>query len=78
MHICRGVLSVSNMSLQVVPSVFGFKSVDMEGQGRILDVVGDELCGVACCMQSSIVMLKYSALRLMHKIKRQKDMCFFF
>ena len=31
----------------------------MEGQGRILNVVvGEELCGVACCMGSGIVVLE--------------------
>ena len=42
----------------------GFKSGDMEGQGRLLDVVvGEELCGVECCMGSGVVVLKYSAIQ---------------
>ena len=39
-------------------------------------VVGEELCGVACCMESGVVVLQYSALqRLMPEIKPQKK-CF--
>ena len=47
----------------------------MEGQGRILDVVvGEELCGVACCLGSGIVVLKYSAIqRLKREIKQDTD-----
>ena len=42
--------------------LFGVKSADMESHGRVSDVVvGEELCGVACCMGSGTVMLKYSA-----------------
>ena len=34
-------------------------------------VVGEELCGVACCMGSGIVVLKYSAIQcLMLEIKQ--------
>ena len=52
--------------------MFGFKSGDIEGQGGILDiVVGEELCGVACCMGSGIVMLQYSAIQhLMSEIQQ--------
>ena len=61
--------------------LFGFQSGDMEGQGRILDVVvvGEELCGVACCMGSGIVVLKNSATQcLMPEIKQQKNRRFYF
>ena len=38
--------------------LFGFKTGDMEGQGRTLDVVvGEELCCIASCMGSGIVVL---------------------
>ena len=57
-----------------------FKSGDMEGQRRICDIdVGKELCGVACCMGSGIVTLKYSAIqRLMGEIKQRENMPFSF
>ena len=50
------------------------KSGDQEDQGRIGDVVvEEELCGVAYCMGSGVVVLKYSVIRrLMCEIKRQK------
>ena len=36
----------------------------MKGYRKILDfVVGEELCGVVCCMESGIVVLKYSAIQ---------------
>ena len=59
--------------------LFGVKSADMESQGRVSDVVvGEELCGVACCMGSGIVVWTYSAIqRLMLEIKQQKHMRFF-
>ena len=68
-----------NTSLQLVPSVFGFKSGDIEGQGRILDVVvGEDLCGIACSIGSGIVVLKYSAIqRMMLEIKQHKNVRFF-
>ena len=41
-------------------------------------VVGEELCGVACCMGSRVVPLKYSAIqRLMPKTKNSKKICAF-
>ena len=69
-----GVFIASNTSPQLVPSVFAWVSVDMAGQGRILDVVvGEELCGVACCMRSGIVVFKYCDIqRLIRKIKQFK------
>ena len=33
-------------------------------------VVGEELYGVACCIESGIVLLQYSAIRLMPEIKQ--------
>ena len=59
--------------------VFGFKSGDMEGQGRLLDVVvGEELCGVDCCMGSGAVVLKYNTIQhLMPEIKQQKVLRFY-
>ena len=52
--------------------MLGFKSGDKEVQWRILDlVVGEEPCGVASCMGSGIVVLKYSAIRLMREIKKK-------
>ena len=64
-HICRGVHSASNASLQLVASVW---------PGGNLDVaVGEELCDVACCMGSGTVVLKYSDIqRLIPEIKRQE------
>ena len=55
-------------------------SVEVRGHGRPgenLDVVvGEELCDMACCMGSGIVVLKYSAIqRLMPEIKQKKKMC---
>ena len=85
-HICRGVHSASNTSLQLVPSVFGFKSGDIESQGELSNVVvGEEPCGVACCVGFGIVMLKCSAMqRMVREIKLQKNnnktffcVCFF-
>ena len=69
-----GVFIASNTSPQLVPSVFAWVSVDMAGQGRILDVVvGEELCGVACCMGSGVFALKHSAIpRLVPEKKRKK------
>ena len=57
---------------------FGFKSGNMESQGRILDVVvGEKLCGVACCMGSGIIVLKDSAIqRLMALNKTAKNVRF--
>ena len=53
------ILPRTRLSNSFQVCLFGFKSRDMEGQGRILDiVVGVELCGVACCMRSGIVELK--------------------
>ena len=53
----------------------GLRSGDKEGQGRILDVVvGEELCDVACCMGSGIVVWKDSAIqRFMHEMKQNKS-----
>ena len=55
--------------------LFGFKTGDMDGQGRVLGVVvGEKLFGLACCMGSGIVMMKYSAIqRLMREIRQQKS-----
>ena len=59
---CSFCLKLVSNSFQAC--LFGFKSGDMEGQVRILDVVvGEELCGVACCMGSGVVKLKYSAVQ---------------
>ena len=60
--------------------LFGFKSGDMEGQGRIFDIIiGEELCDVAWCLGSGIVMLKYSAIQhLTHKKTQQNYVCFCF
>ena len=41
-------------------------------------VVSEELCGVAYCMGSGIVVLKYSAIqRMMLEIKQHKNVRFF-
>ena len=60
--------------------LLGLRSEDMEGQGRILDVVvGEELCGVACCMGSGIVVLKYSAIqRFMAEMEKPNKQRFCF
>ena len=59
--------------------LFGFKSGDMEAQGRRFNVVGEEMCSGACYMGSDIVVSKYSAIqRLMREIKLQNNMRFFF
>ena len=49
-------------------------------QGKNLDVVvGEELCGIACCMGSGIAALKDSALqRLMPERKQQKICVYIF
>ena len=59
--------------------LFGLKSRDKEDQQKILDdVVGEELCGVACCRGSGIVVWTYSPIQhLMREIKEQKHMRFF-
>ena len=60
--------------------LLGFKSGGEGRPGENLDVVfGEELCGVACCMGSGIVVLKYSAIqRLRPEIKQQQQKRFYF
>ena len=41
-------------------------------------VVHEELCGVACCMGSGIVVLKYSVICFMPEIKWQNKNAFLF
>ena len=55
--------------------MFGFESGRHGRPGENLNVVvGKALCGMACCMGSGIVVLKYSAIqRLMPKLKQQQQ-----
>lgn len=79
-HIYRGIHSASSMSLQLIPSVFVGVSIWKHGLPRVnLDaVVGEELRGVACCIGSSTVVLKYNAMRrLMCEIPQPKNMRFY-
>ena len=79
-HVCRGVHCASNPSLQLIPSVFVGVSIRKHGLPRVnLDaVVGEELRGVACCIGSSTVVLKYNAMRrLMCEIPQPKNMRFY-
>ena len=56
--------------------LFGFKSGDMEGQGRIFDIIiGEVLCDVAWCLGSGIVMLKYSAIQHLTHTKKTAKIC---
>ena len=75
---CKGDHAASNTSLQFVPVVFVWASVWGHGRpGENKDDVGEELCGVECCMGSDTVVLKYSAIqRLMHETKQKKAFLF--
>ena len=79
--ICRCVHSASTSSLQLLPSVLIW--VQVWGQGRpgknLGVVVGEEMCGIVCCMGSGIVALKCSAIQLlMLEIQQQKKYGFLF
>ena len=55
--------------------MFGFESGRHGRLEENLDVVvGKALCGMACCIGSGIVVLKYNAIqRLMPKLKQQQQ-----
>ena len=76
-YIFSGLLTLPrpHLSNSFLGCLFGFESADMEGQGRMLDVVvGEERCGVTCCKGSVMVVLKYSAIqRLTPEIKQQQQ-----
>ena len=78
MHVCWGVHFAPSTSsnLSEMCSI-GFKLISGHGgPGQNLDdVVGEELCGVACCVGLGAFVLKYSAIqRLMPEIKQQKSL----